>query len=631
MFVVSEQQLTSLVAPITPFYSSQSEWIQLEEGQLTTFSEIYRRQPAVRSVVDFLAGHLARMPIKLYHRENATDREHLHDHDAQKIMAVPNGYRANASFWRDAWLDWLIYDRLCFVKIKSQDTGNPAALVRIPAVWYTPFGQNYWRPTSIRIIGNRGWDDYPIEDCIYIHGYDPTDPRIGVSPLETMRSILEEEFAGAQWRKRFWQGGAQPSTVITRPLDAPDWGDGARDRFIESLRAAANRGKPLLLEEGMTSNPSAAFDPGTAQYVQSKQFTREEVLRVFNMPIGLFDPQNAGAGDIGQYRSMLYAETLAPLLSRFTDELELQLLTEWFNDPYASGMYYEAAIEEKMRGNILEQITMLTSAAGAPILTRDEGRAAINFPSLADQGADKLVVPLNVLIGGQTSQTAPLNDGNQNGPAKPPTSYETDNNKPTKTSELGAGEVDEDSPSPVVKPDYVGGPAIIEPPTRMPIMKQAWALLGFKSPEEHAVHMQFLKQARVRYTEKAVQVITDNFARQRNASLGGKGFNRDRWDKELADDMYAVAVNTATYFGKDAAERIGGEYDEARTLAYLRKNAEIAAAGVNTTTVAQLDAAEDAKTVWEIATSSRALQVGTTRTTTVMNWSIEEAARQNGG
>lgn len=675
MFVIAEQQLTSLIAPITPFYSSQSEWIQLEEGQLTTFSEIYRRQPAVRSVVDFLAGHLSRMPIRLYHRISATDRETLHDHPAQKIVRVPNGYRANTSFWRDVWLDFLLYDRFALVKIKSQDSGNPAALVRVPAVWWTPFGHNYWRPTSLRIIGNRGWDDYPIEDTVYVHGYDPTDPRIGVSPLETLRSMLEEEFAGSQWRKRFWQQGAQPSMVITRPLDAPDWADGARDRFIESLRAAANRGKPLLLEEGMLSNPTAAFDPATAQYVQSKQFTREEVLRAYNLPLGLFDPNEKG--DIGQYRSMLYAEALTPLLSRFTDELELQLLTEWFPDPYDAGYYYEAAIEEKMRGNILEQLTMLTSAAGAPILTRDESRGYLNLPSLASQGADELVVPLNVLLGGQPSPQMPLNAGNQNGPAKPPQEYETSGTPPTKakTSELGSGVVDEDSPSPIVKPDYY--PGVVNPPTRPLVfatpkhiiqehgqycvynedssrkfgcydtraeaearlaqieefkdVPPLWELLGFKSPEAHQAHMIFLKQARVRYSEKATQVIAANFKRQANSHAGGKGFARDRWDKELADDMFAVAVETANYFGKDAAERIHGTYDSDRTLAYLRKNTDIAAKGVNTTTAAQLDAAEDPKTVWEISTSSRAAQIGITRTTQVMNWSIEEAARQNGG
>ena len=602
MFVVSEQRLTGVIAPITPFYGTPSEWISLEKGQLTTYSDIYRKQSAVRSVVDFLAGHLARMPIYLYEDLNVEGgNSRLRTHPAQKVVANPNPHRATTQFWRDCFLDYLIYDRVCMVKIRNVDDNNPNSLVRIPAVWYTPFCPNYWRPDKIRIIGNRSYEDLDIENVVYIHGYDPVDPRIGVSPMETLRAILEEEYAGQAWRKRLWENGAQPSLIVTRPLDAPDWDDTARDRFIESLRAAQNRGKPLLLEEGMTSDPTKSFDPGTAQYVESKQFTREEVLRAYNTPIGLMDTKDGG--NVGQYRAMLYAETLAPILKRWTDELDSQLLTEWYPDTFTAGVGYDAAIEEKMRGNILEQIDMLTKATGAPFMTRKEARPYINLSDLPeDQNADKLVVPLNVLIGGQANpQDATANNpANQFGPNKPP--QEGDLSTPKQPT----------------------------PPTTKPKSKSAdWERLGFKSPEAHAAHLQFLRNARVTHTEKAVQVVQHNFERQRNASLGGKGFNRERWDKELGDDLYALAVSTATFFGKDAAERIGGTYDEDRTLAFLKTNARWAAENINASTEEQLKSG-DAKDVWATTVDSRSASIGLTRTTQAMNWGIEEAARQNG-
>src|SRR6266550_776803 len=99
MFVVSEQRLASIIAPITPFYGTPSEWLSLEKGQLTTFSDVYRKQSAVRSVVDFLAGHLSRMPIYLYtgwDTEGGNDR--LRTHPGQKIVSSPNPHRATATF-----------------------------------------------------------------------------------------------------------------------------------------------------------------------------------------------------------------------------------------------------------------------------------------------------------------------------------------------------------------------------------------------------------------------------------------------------------------------------------------------------------------------------------------------------
>jgi hypothetical protein len=45
----------------------------------------------------------------------------------------------------------------------------------------------------------------------------------------------------------------------------------------------------------------------------------------------------------------------------------------------------------------------MQTATGAPIMTRNEARQRMNLPHLP--GADDLVVPLNVLVGGQASPT----------------------------------------------------------------------------------------------------------------------------------------------------------------------------------------------------------------------------------
>jgi HK97 family phage portal protein len=594
VFVVTENQLTGLIAPITPYYSTPSEWIQLEQGKLTTFSEIYRSQPAVRSVVDFIASHAARMPLRVYQRREGTSPDHLRDHPMQKLLEVPSGYRpgaeARTSFWRSIWLDFLLYDRVCMVKIRNPDTNNPVALVRVPPVWYSPWGNDYWRPSHIRIIGNRGFDNIPIEDCVYWHGYDPVDPRIGVSPMITLRSMLEEESAGSAWRRRFWENNAQPSMVVTRPMESPDWAEGARDRFMESLRAAANRGKPLMLEEGMTAESADAFNPKSTEYVSSKQFTREEVLRVYNMPMGLFEANVVGS-NLGQYRSMLYAETLAPLLARGTDELQDQLLSEYEADPYSAGIYIDPAIEEKMRGNITEQIEMITRATGAPVMLRSEGRDMLNLPFV--EGTDELITPLNVLVGNQTSayDAEPDNLANQNGPANAPEEFEQ-------------------------PPDKAG---IVEPPTREPVFN-----VDEEAKRESSLPIQ------KNFTAKHVELLKHFFDRQDSAvksALGaGKPFNQKRWTSELATDLFRLATLTSTYYGTDIAEQRGGTYDEAQALPALKAEAGMTADRITAKIKSQLDEGIDAfaslkSSVTEIA-RERALYATT--------FGIAEAARQNG-
>lgn len=608
MFAFSQGKLESLIAPITPYYSSQGEWMGLGGGVLTTYSEIYRRQPAVRSVVDFLAGHLSRMNWKVMQKDG-TDDVQLTSHPSQKLLSDPNRWRANSSFWRDFWLDWLIYDRFASVNITDPVDGGIFQMVRIPPVWYTPFGPNYWQPDSLRIIGNRGFGDFPIDQCVYIHGYDPIDPRIGISPMETMRTVLEEEAASQTWRRRFWDGNAQPSMIVTRPLDAPDWSEGAKDRFIESLRNAANRGKPLLLEEGMSTDLNKSqFTPQTSQYIEGKQFTRQEVERFYGLPPGLFEM--SGFASTLQYRQFLYSEVLTPYLQRAADELTSQLLTNWWPNPRDKGVRVAAAIEEAVRGSLSEQLSVLGPAVGVPFISREEARAFVNLP-LEEKDLEKIAVPLNYVIEGSSGPPGALGSL-PSGDSAPGNS----------ASGAGGAGGAPDNPATAQQGNNVGDNGKPESgPVPAPGKSRSQSL----AKSSHGDHAAFLIRERDQFISQTSDIVAKSLARQERSVKSRKaGFDRARWDSELADDLMQVSMDTATYFGKDAADRIGGSYDEDRTHSYLQRNTQIAAAQFNSVTAGKIDASSQTA-----FSETRAEVFAKNRVNSLLNWSIAEAVRQN--
>jgi HK97 family phage portal protein len=605
LFVVTDQRLTGLIAPITPMFAAQGEWLGIGGGVLTTYSEIYRRQSAVRSVVDFLAGHLARMPWKVMQRESPVQDTHLFDHPAQSLLADPNRWRANQNWWRDFWLDWLIYDRVGAVKIKDPVDGGTFQLIRIPAVWYTPFGQNYWHPDKLRIIGNRGFGDFDIDQCLYVHGYDPVDPRIGTSPMETMRTILEEEAQSQLWRRRFWDGNAQPSMIVSRPLDAPDWEDGARDRFVVSLSAAANRGKPLVLEEGMTAgNNEGQFDPKNSQYIEGRQFTRDEVGRFYGLPAGIFDSQNFS--NVLQYRQFLYSEILISPLGRAADELTTQLLPEWWTEPRKSGIRVVPGIEEAIRGSLTEQVAALQSAVGIPFVTREEARVFVSLPTdETDMG--KLAIPVNYTIGEPPLPPAPLPAfGGQGGAPDNPATAAGGNN----VGDNGKPEIGPVSPK-------ASDPAVFKALT--------------------AGEVKQVQADRVRFEDRHATELVKFFARQgqtvkSRAGAGNKKFSADRWNKELAAVLFPLASETAEFFGTDTAEKIKGTYDADYTVNYLTRGSEMAAVAINEGTASRLENADDPADVFVNLQKDggRLQQIVISRVTYAMNFGILDCARQSG-
>lgn len=596
MIILSEGQLSSLLSPTAQVLtSSSSEGLVLESGY-SEFGEVYRRQSAVRFVVDFFAGHAARIPFKVMERTKTDgagpdDRHWLSDHDVQRLLVQPNNFRAHTQFWRDCWLDFLIYDRLAIVKLRNPDTEKPWQLIRIPATWYTPDGGTPFRPAALKLNGSMSSLALPIEDCIYIHGYDPSNPLSGISPMETLSAVLQEEAAANAWRRRFWETGAQPGLIITRPVDAPDWDAPDRDAFIESLRAAQSRGRPLLLEEGMTSDPTKSFDPNSAAYHEGRQLTREEVVRAYQLPLGLFDPKAANFSSIAQYRAMLYEESLAPAVGRFADELQLQLLTEWFADPFSAGVSVEPMIYERVRGNIFEILGQLRNAAGRPILTAAEARDLAGLRTITneeDATADSLILPSNVLT---TESSAPKN----------PASTENGNN----VGDTGATE-------------NFGNPAKAdEIQTKELTQKEREAKL-MKRSEWEAKHLQVLDAF---FTRQASSVKSRAGAEHKNI------FDAGRWDRELGEIFYKMGLAISDSFGSDQANALGIEYDLARTKNFWTANSKAAAKRINDNTRKQVLEGVDPGKVFEAITkktSSWAAQ----RTTFAMNWGVLEAARQ---
>ena len=137
------------------------------------------------------------------------------------------------------------------------------------------------------------------------------------------------------------------------------------------------------------------------------------------------------------------------------------------------------------------------------------------------------------------------------------------------------------------------------------------------------------------------------FARQGQAvrsRLGQKQaewWDHERWDRELADDLYRLAVTVSQRVASDTLESIGVEpdrYDVDRTLAFLRKMSERIAGQVNLTTYAQIEAAleeddpsEAVAHVFDVAEDSRAEQSATAAVTAVAGFATIEAAQQTCG
>lgn len=373
---------------------------------LGTSTDVWRTQPSVRKVVDFIARNVASIPLHVYERVSDEDRQRVTDHPLAQVLGAPAPLEIPFSFWHAVLCDWLIHDRWCARKVPQTD--GSMQLARIPARRFRFLADGLDRVAAVDI-----WtaDGERIREApaafLFASGY-ATRGANGTSPMETLKDLLAEASEAVDYRRSIWKNGARIPLVIKRPVEAPEWKPDSRSRFINSWRAftrgGGREGGTPVLEDGMEPVKLDSFSPRDTADLEGRKLTDAETASAYHIAPELVGAREGTYSNIEAYRQMLYRDALGPLITALEQVINAHLVPDLAD---GRSLYVEANVESKMRLSFEEQARVLSTAVGAPWMLRAEARQRANLPAI--EHADELVVPLNVTIGGLASprDTAP--------------------------------------------------------------------------------------------------------------------------------------------------------------------------------------------------------------------------------
>ena len=566
-------------------------------------AQLYRAQPNLRAVISFLADNAAQVPIKIYERASDTDRPRVLDSPAALLMSNPNPDMTPFEFKRWMYSDLLLYERFLTFLVPSKETESGWELRPIPNAWIQQYkSTGPFAPDSI-VVGVPGNTpiEVPANMFVLFHGYDPTDPMRQYSRISALKETLYEQVESSAFRRQMWQKGGRFNAYLTRPKDVAPWSDAAYERFKTTWQQSwagkgENAGGTPILEDGMEYK-TVQFNSKDAQWAEAVKLSREDCAAVYHVNPAMIWPGSgqtyASAKDNAR---ALYNDCLAPVLMQATDRINMVVLPRVGEkrNHYAG---YDITI--KTEGTFEEKLQTLSSAVGAPFLSRNEARARLDLPAI--EGGDELITPLNVLLGGLASPR------------------DTDPGK----ERYNAAEIE-----------------------------MARKLLGLKSkadePEEEAPKE---RKASGEPDEEDTKALVDTyrafFKRQAKSvlpKLGAKAewWDEKRWNRELSDDLYDVALTVSASTAKRAIKDLfdDGDYDVERTENYIRKMCDRRAEMVNQSTYQELldaleaDEEDDGlkatpEGVFENAEENRSESAGTAFATALCAWTLLEACRQN--
>lgn len=368
-------------------------------------ADIWRTEPHLRTVVDYIATNVAQLGIHVFETNRAGDRDRVRQGVLANVFKRPNPNQTLGEFLRALVTQIALYSD-SYVWVTIGKDGQPE-LRLLPNEWLTVEMDAFGAPkTFYAATGDNPQSvEIPADQVLSFPGWSPDGMDGNGSPVEALRTTLEEQYQARNFRTQIWKSAGRFNGYLTRPKDAPEWDDAARRKFYQMwLDFTGTNGKMAganpLLEDGIEFKRTA-FSAKEEQWAEATKLSLETVCQVYHVPpvmVGITD--DANYSNVTAYSRQLYTNTLGSWIVALEQRFNTFLAPMIGAPPE---QFVEFNVEAKLRGDFAEQYQILQTAVGAPILTRNEARRMLNYKPV--EGADELITPLNVLEGGLASPT----------------------------------------------------------------------------------------------------------------------------------------------------------------------------------------------------------------------------------
>ena len=373
-------------------------------GVPTRRGDEWRREYAVRTVVDFVAQKIASLPFHAYRM--APGGDHVRDTTSElaRLVADPSIVPCETRYrlFHSLIVDTMLADRFCC--LVALDSDYDRRLRRIPPESFDVTYNGLGEPMRLTVTLPKGTVafDLPDDRVVLSLGFGG-DCGTPFPVTDSLRPLLDEARELAAYRRSVARNSGRVPAWVSRDKDAPKWAsEEARNEFIQGMRSyrkgGGQEGGWPLLEDGMQLHALDAFKPVDMADLDARDKINVQVCNAYHI-----SPENVGfrtgnKSSIQAYKEQLWNVELRPYIVAFEQALNKAL-------PRAldeGGSWVEANLDAQLRGTTTEQYQALSTATGRPFMAPDEPRRILSLPTLGE-GYDRPITPLNVTEGGQPS------------------------------------------------------------------------------------------------------------------------------------------------------------------------------------------------------------------------------------
>lgn len=290
------------------------------------------RSSWVYSNVDVIAKLVSQTEIGVWEIHAGEESKPIANHPFEMLLRKPNEFMGSTFFKRYVIM-WLLLRGESYIMLSTDKTGELTELWPLPADLMEPV------PDEKNYISHyimKRTDDtqkpipIPAQNICYIRLPNPFDYHRGLSPISAFALALETDKHAARWNYDTFTNEAVLRTMISVP---PTISRGQFAKIKEEIvDELINRGKRYMVSRGGQLTVSQiGLSHKDMEYLRGREFTREEIDRVYGFPAG-FWAKEATEANSRTARETLIELAVWPVLKMLGDDFKSQILDRYYNE-----------------------------------------------------------------------------------------------------------------------------------------------------------------------------------------------------------------------------------------------------------------------------------------------------------
>ena len=340
---------------------------------------------AVYQCVRVLSNVFAQLPLKLYRKRADGGREEATDHPLWRTLHKAPNPSMTSFVWRKIAMRHIATWGNHYSEIVRNTFGEiqlwPISPSRIELKWRADGTKEY------TYLGKNGPKVMRPGSVFHMQG-QTTDGLMGYSPVADLRRSLAIAQSAERYARSVFDNNARPAVVLSHPKSLSTEASKRIGTQMDELRGAANAGKTVVLEEGLTVTP-IGFPPEDALFLTAQLTQHRLIYGAYGIPphkVG--DLERATFSNIEHQALEFIQDGAMPWLVNAEQEFDVQLIED--DDVSAAFL-----VDGYLRGDAKSRAEALAIRWQHGTLSPDEWRAMENENALPDGTGTRTYVPVN--------------------------------------------------------------------------------------------------------------------------------------------------------------------------------------------------------------------------------------------